>query len=106
MSLGVGHRVVIIVKIALAATVKIRLIGISYGLAIVILIKNTVYVSIECLHTRKSIDSTEARVVIGCWLDEYNTIRRHGALGGMNPEQFLQRWSEANTNQQHKSLTG
>jgi transposase InsO family protein len=34
---------------------------------------------------------TEARVVIDQWLEEYNTIRPHGSLGGMNPEQFLQR---------------
>jgi len=49
---------------------------------------------------------TEARVVINQWLEEYNTIRPHGSLGGMNPEQFLQRWAEGNTNQQPESLTG
>jgi transposase InsO family protein len=35
---------------------------------------------------------TEARVVIHQWLEEYNTVRPHGSLGGMNPEQFLQQW--------------
>ena len=48
----------------------------------------------------------EARVVIDHWLDEYNTVRPHGSLGGMNPEQFLQRWTEANELQQPQSLTG
>jgi transposase InsO family protein len=48
---------------------------------------------------------TEARVVINQWLEEYNTIRPHGSLGGMNPEQFLQRWTAGKTNQQPKPLT-
>jgi len=48
---------------------------------------------------------TEARVVINHWLDEYNTIRPHGSLGGMNPEGFLQRWIEGNTDQQPETLT-
>ena len=49
---------------------------------------------------------TEARVVVNQWLEEYNTIRPHGSLGGMNPEQFLQQWIEGNeTIQQTKSLT-
>lgn len=48
---------------------------------------------------------TEARVVINHWLEEYNTVRPHGSLGGMNPEQFLQCWIEGNTIQQPKSLT-
>jgi putative transposase len=34
----------------------------------------------------------EARVVINHRLEEYNTIRPHGPLGGMNPKYFLQRW--------------
>jgi len=49
---------------------------------------------------------TEARVVIKQWLEEYNTIRPHGSLNGMNPEQFLQCWTEGNMNQQPESLTG
>ena len=48
---------------------------------------------------------TEARVVINDWLEEYNTIRPHGSLGGMNPEYFLQRWAEENTHNQTKTLT-
>ncbi len=48
---------------------------------------------------------TEARVIISQWLEEYNTIRPHGSLGGMNPEQFLQRWIEGNTIQQPETLT-
>ena len=49
---------------------------------------------------------TEARVIVDHWLEEYNTIRPHGSLGGMNPEQFLQRWAEGKLIQQPKSLTG
>jgi putative transposase len=49
---------------------------------------------------------TEARVVTASWLDEYNTVRPHGSLGGLTPEQFLQRWTEANTIQQPETLTG
>jgi len=49
---------------------------------------------------------TEARVVINQWLEEYNTVRPHGSLGGMNPEKFLQCWSEVNLNQQPETLTG
>ena len=48
---------------------------------------------------------TEARVVIQQWLEEYNTIRPHGSLAGMNPEQFLQYWTEGKMNQQPKTLT-
>ena len=48
---------------------------------------------------------TEARVVINHWLEEYNKIRPHGALGGMNPKYFLQRWIEGNTDQQPETLT-
>jgi putative transposase len=48
---------------------------------------------------------TEARVVINQWLEEYNTVRPHGSLGGMNPEQFLQQWTQGNMIQQPKSLT-
>jgi len=48
---------------------------------------------------------TEARVVVNQWLEEYNTIRPHGSLGGMNPERFLQRWTEGQTNHQPRSLT-
>lgn len=48
---------------------------------------------------------TEARVVIRQWLEEYNTVRPHGSLGGMNPEQFLQSWTHGRTNQQPQTLT-
>ena len=60
---------------------------------------------ITCLDRWLFSSMTEARVVINQWLDEYNTIRPHGSLGGMNPQQFLQRWTEGKTNQQRKSLT-
>ena len=48
---------------------------------------------------------TEARVVINQWLEEYNTVRPHGALNGMNPDQFLSQWAKENTIQQTQSLT-
>ena len=48
---------------------------------------------------------TEARVVIQQWLEENNTISRHGSMADMNPEYFLQRWIEGKMNQQPKTLT-
>lgn len=36
---------------------------------------------------------TEAHVVINQWLEEYNTVRPHGSLGGINPEEILQQWA-------------
>jgi transposase InsO family protein len=32
---------------------------------------------------------TEARIVIQQSLEEYNIIRPHGSLAGMNPEKFI-----------------
>lgn len=50
---------------------------------------------------------TEARIIIiGGWLDECNTVRPHGSLGGMTPATFLQRWTQVNIDQQPKYLTG
>jgi putative transposase len=43
-------------------------------------------------------------VVINHRLDEYNTIRSLGSLGGMNPKYFLQRWVEGNISQQPETL--
>lgn len=60
---------------------------------------------ITCLDRWLFSSMTEARVVIQQWLEEYNTIRPHGSLGGMNPEKFLQCWSQGNLNRQPKSLT-
>lgn len=59
-----------------------------------------------CLDRWLFCSMTEARVVTDHWLDEYNTVRPHGSLGGLTPEQFLKRWTEANTIQQPTSLTG
>ncbi len=47
----------------------------------------------------------EARAVIGQWLDEYNTIRPHGSLNGMNPEAFTQQWHQRERAAQQKTLT-
>jgi len=52
------------------------------------------------------VEFQEARVVIKQWLEEYNTIRPHGSLHEMNPEQFLQSRTEEDMNQQPKSPTG
>ena len=59
-----------------------------------------------CLDRCLFASMTEARVIIDNWLDEYNTVRPHGSLGGMTPETFLQRWTETDIDQQPKSLTG
>ena len=48
-----------------------------------------------CLNRWLFSSLTEARVVINQWLEEYNTVRPHGSLGGMNPEKFLQCWSRS-----------
>lgn len=57
-----------------------------------------------CLDRWLFVSLTEAKVVIQQWLDEYNTVRPHGSLGGICPEQFLQQWKQHNLNQP-KSLT-
>ncbi len=49
---------------------------------------------------------TEARVVIEQWLEEYNTIRPHGSLNGMNPAKFLKNWIEGNSIQRPETLIG
>ncbi len=38
---------------------------------------------------------TEARAVTEQWLEEYNTVRPHGSLGGRTPAQFIEDWSVA-----------
>jgi len=45
---------------------------------------------------------TEVSVVINQWLQEFDAIGPHGFLGGMNPNQFLQRWTNRRTIQQPK----
>lgn len=57
-----------------------------------------------CLDRWLFVSLTEARVVTKHWLTEYNTIRPHGSLGGISPEQFLQQWQQQHLNQP-KSLT-
>jgi transposase InsO family protein len=60
---------------------------------------------ITCLDRWLFCSMTEARVVINHWLEEYNTIRPHGSLGGINPKLFLRRWTEGKMNQKPKTLT-
>lgn len=57
-----------------------------------------------CLDRWLFVSLTEAKVVIQQWLDEYNTVRPHGSLEGLCPEQFLQRWNTERFNQP-ESLT-
>jgi transposase InsO family protein len=49
---------------------------------------------------------TQARVIIDHWLEEYNTLRPHGSLGGMTAKQYLQQWTEAHIDQQPKFPKG
>lgn len=41
---------------------------------------------------------SEAKVITGQWLDEYNTIRPHGSLAGRSPSQFIKDWDDARSN--------
>ena len=49
----------------------------------------------ECLNAEIFASLTEARVVIEQWLEEYNTLRPHGSLGGRSPAQFVEDWANA-----------
>jgi len=60
---------------------------------------------ITCLDRMLFASLIEARVLINQWLEEYNTVRPHGSLGGLNPEQFLQRWIDINSISQPETLT-
>lgn len=42
----------------------------------------------ECLVLEEFDSVLEARVVIGAWVDEYNTVRPHRGLGGKTPAAF------------------
>lgn len=59
-----------------------------------------------CLDRYRFSSMAEARAIIDPWLEEYNTVRPHGSLGGRTPEAFLQRWTQTNMDQPPKSLTG
>ncbi len=48
----------------------------------------------------------EARVVVGQWLEEYNTIRPHGSLNGRAPAQFIEDWAESESTLTRKQQTG
>ncbi|MCH9671550.1 MAG: IS3 family transposase [Gammaproteobacteria bacterium] len=58
-----------------------------------------------CLNRWVFSSMLEARVVCRQWLDEYNRVRPHGALRGMNPEQYLRQWQQDEQVLQPKSLT-
>lgn len=42
----------------------------------------------ECLNTHWFASLVEARVTIEAWRRDYNTVRPHGSLGGVPPEEF------------------
>lgn len=50
---------------------------------------------ITCLDRWAFESVAEARAVIAQWLNEYNTIRPHGSLGGRSPAQFIEDWAAA-----------
>ena len=61
-----------------------------------------------CLNRWMFESLSEARAVIGQWLEEYNTIRPHGSLGGRSPAQFVEDWANALSQEpkmNQKSLT-
>jgi transposase InsO family protein len=43
----------------------------------------------ECVNVEEFNSVLEARVVIGQWVETYNTLRRHRGLGGKTPAGFL-----------------
>ena len=55
---------------------------------------NSIYRT-TCLNRWAFESVMESRAVIGQWLEEYNTIRPHGSLGGRSPAQFMKDWSAA-----------
>ena len=61
---------------------------------------------ITCLNRFSFRNLTEARAVINSWLEEYNTIRPHGSLGGSTPIQFLRDWLVNNPDQQTMTMPG
>ena len=44
----------------------------------------------ECLNITSFWSLTHARVIIGDWKKEYNTIRRHSALGYRSPAEYAE----------------
>jgi transposase InsO family protein len=63
---------------------------------------------ITCLDRWEFESVLESRAVIDQWLEEYNTIRPHGSLGGRSPAQFIEDWANAfsqESKMNQKSLT-
>lgn len=65
---------------------------------------NSIYRT-TCLNRCLFQSLTEARVVVEKWLEEYNSIRPHGSLKGLAPNEFVRQWKNKELNQQPKSLT-
>jgi transposase InsO family protein len=53
-----------------------------------------------CLNRWDFESVTESRAVTDQWLDEYNTVRPHGSLGGRSPAQFIEDWVNAHSQNQ------
>lgn len=53
----------------------------------------------ECLNQNAFESITHARSVIEGWREDCNTVRPHGTLDGLSPENYLQQWASAKTPQ-------
>jgi len=42
----------------------------------------------ECLNQHRSLYFDEAKAVTEAWREDYNRVRRHGALGNRTPSEF------------------
>ena len=48
----------------------------------------------NCLNQNYFLGLSDAREKIGEWKDEYNTVRPHGSLKGLTPQEFVNGWRE------------
>lgn len=50
----------------------------------------------ECLNENLFFNLSHAREIIARWLEEYNEVRPHSALGDVPPAQYLRQWYKEN----------
>jgi putative transposase len=48
----------------------------------------------NCLNQNYFLGLSDAREKIGEWKEEYNTVRPHGSLKGLTPQEFVNTWRE------------
>jgi len=48
----------------------------------------------DCLNKWQFLTIREARLILDDWIEEYNDYRPHGALDGLTPNLFQQRWNQ------------